>query len=194
MPYMYNLLLEEDGTEARVESTETLRLVDLAETTDKTGSKGRLRHETDTGGLEGAESNVGEELGACRRGEVDGGTVVDGVLVTDERDGLLLEEFVTTELEGALEEVTSKGWAGTGQKSTGALLGNDLTEATDETAVVRDGVKLDPGLDTVCCGQRQRSITACFDDSNKPKTHTSTGVRPPWVTEQQTAPARANLE
>ena len=25
-------------------------------------------------------------------------------------------------------------------------------------------------------------------------THTSTGVRPPWVTEQQTAPAKANLE
>jgi len=26
------------------------------------------------------------------------------------------------------------------------------------------------------------------------KTYTSTGVRPPWVTEQQTAPAKANLE
>jgi hypothetical protein len=25
-------------------------------------------------------------------------------------------------------------------------------------------------------------------------TYTSTGVRPPWVTEQQTAPAKANLE
>lgn len=27
-----------------------------------------------------------------------------------------------------------------------------------------------------------------------PKTYTSTGVRPPWVTEQQIAPASANLE
>ena len=31
-------------------------------------------------------------------------------------------------------------------------------------------------------------------DSQKGKTYTSTGVRAPWVTEQQTAPANANLE
>lgn len=30
--------------------------------------------------------------------------------------------------------------------------------------------------------------------SREKKTYTSTGVRPPWVTEQQTAPARANRE
>lgn len=29
---------------------------------------------------------------------------------------------------------------------------------------------------------------------NLAETYTSTGVRPPWVTEQQIAPARANLE
>jgi hypothetical protein len=30
--------------------------------------------------------------------------------------------------------------------------------------------------------------------SDRSKTYTSTGVRPPWVMEQQRAPAKANLE
>lgn len=143
------LLLEQDGTETSVESAKTLVRVDLAHTADKAVGVGRVGHETDTGSLKRAEGNVGEELGAGGRGKVDGSAVVDSVLVADHGDGLLLEEFVTTELEGTLEEVTSKGWANAGKKSAGTLLCDDLTETTNETTVVGDGVKLDSGLDAV---------------------------------------------
>ena len=143
----WNLLLEQDGTESGVECTETLGLVDLAESAGKAVGKGRVRDETNAGGLERAEGNVGEELGGGRRSEVDGGTVVGSSLVSEEGDGLLLEELVTTKLEGTLEEVTGESWAGTGQKSASTLIGNDLTETTDEATVVGDGVELDLGLD-----------------------------------------------
>lgn len=197
------LLLEENGTETRVESAETLLPVDLGETADQTASESGLRDETDTGGLEGAEGNVGEELGAGGGSEVDGGAVVGGALVAEEGDGLLLEELVTAELEGTLEEVTSEGRANTGQKGASTLVLNDLTETTNETAVVGDWVELDSGLDAA-----QKESSASFlaffvvyalhwrrrTGAKESIAYTSTGVRPPWVTEQQTAPAKANLE
>lgn len=47
-------LLQQDGTETGVESTDTLGLQHLAETTDQAGSVGGLRNQTDTGSLQGA--------------------------------------------------------------------------------------------------------------------------------------------
>jgi hypothetical protein len=142
-------LLEENWTETGVEGTDTLVLQHLGETTNETVGVGWLRNETDTGGLEWAEGNVGEELSEGGGGQVDGSAVVGSVLVTNEVDGLLLEKLITSELEGTLEEVTGKGWTGTGQESTSTLIGDDLLEATDETSVVGGWVKLDSGLDAV---------------------------------------------
>lgn len=145
----HNVLLEQNGTETRVKSTNTLLLQDLGETTDQAVGEGRLRHQSDTGGLEGAEGNVSDEFGACSRGEVDGGAVLDGTFVADQVDALLLEEFVTTELEGTLKEVTGKSRPDTGPKSASTLIGDNLTETTDETLVVSGRIKLDPRLDAV---------------------------------------------
>jgi hypothetical protein len=142
-----HLLLEQDGAETRVEGTNTLGLEDLAETTDQTVGELGVGDETDTGGLERAESDVSDELSAGSGTEVDGGAVVGGSLVAESVDGLLLEELVTTELEGTLEEVTSGGGTETSPDGAGALVGDDLAEATDEAGVVGDGVKLDAGLD-----------------------------------------------
>ena len=144
-----DLLLEEDGTETSVERGNALVLEHLAETTDETVGVGGLGDETDTGGLKGAQGNVGEELGGGGRGEVDGGAVVGGSLETEGVDPLLLEELVSAELQGALEEVTGKGRAGTGEESASTLILDDLAEAADETAVVGLGVELDAGLDAV---------------------------------------------
>lgn len=144
-----NLLLEEDGTETSVESTDTLILEHLGEATNETVGVGGLRDETDTGGLEGAQGNVGEELGGTGRGEVDGSAVVGGSLVAKLVDALLLEQLVTAELEGALEEVTGKGRADTSQESAGTLVLDDLAETANHTTVVGLGVKLDTGLDAV---------------------------------------------
>lgn len=142
-----DILLEQEGTETGVERADTLSLEHLAEATDQAVGVGGLGNETDTGSLKRAKGDIGEELGARGRGEVDGGAVVGGSLVADEADGLLLEELVTSELEGALEEVTGEGWAETGQESTSALLGDDLAESTDQATVVGCWVELDSGLD-----------------------------------------------
>ena len=144
-----NLLLEQDGTETGVEGTDTLVLQHLGETTNETVGVGRLGDETDTGGLKRAEGNIGEELGKTRRGQVDGSTVLGGGLVAESGDGLLLEELVTAELQGTLQEVTSEGRADTGEKGASTLILDDLAETTDQTAVVGLGVELDTGLDAV---------------------------------------------
>lgn len=144
-----NVLLEQHGAETRVESTDTLVLQDLAETAGETASEGGLRDETDTGSLQRAESNVGEELGSSGRGEVNRGSVLRGTLVAELVDALLLEELVTSELEGTLEEVTSSGGAETSEESASTLVGNNLSETTDHTLVVGDGVQLDSSLDAV---------------------------------------------
>ena len=142
-----DLLLEEHGTETRVESTNTLLAQNLRETRGETRSESGLRDETDTGGLKRAEGNVGEEFGGSGGSEVDGGSELGGPLNANLVDALLLEEFITTELEGTLEEVTGGGGTETSEESASTLVGDDLAETTDHTLVVGDGVKLDTGLD-----------------------------------------------
>jgi hypothetical protein len=61
----------------------------------------------------------------------------------------LLEEFITSKLERALEEITSGSWAKTGRESTNTLLGNDLSDPSKETFVVCGGIELDSCLDAV---------------------------------------------
>lgn len=132
----------------------------------------------------------------------------------DEVNGLLLEKLVSSELEGSLEEVSSGGGPESGEESASTLGLDDLAETTDHTLVVCDGVKLDVGLDAVdivsgCLPKinvRSRWALLLLRRTSWPHrfwhqilgsgggTYTSTGVRAPWVTEQQTAPARANLE
>jgi hypothetical protein len=143
----FNLLLEKNGSKSRVESTDTLSADDLAETGHETGRKLGVGDHADTGGLERAQSDISEELTSRGGGEVDGGTVLLGGLVADEVDGLLLEELVSSEFERTLEEVTGEGRSETGHESASTLILDDLADATNETAVVGDGVKLDTGLD-----------------------------------------------
>ena len=142
-------LLEEDGTKARVEGTDALLAGDLGKARNKAGSEGGLGHQANAGGLERTKGNVSEELGGGRRHAVNGDAVVPGIVVADGVDGLLLEELVTAKLEGALQKVAGKGRAKAGQEGTGAFIPNDLADASDEAAVVGDGVELDARLDDI---------------------------------------------
>ena len=195
--YRENILLDQKGAETTVEGAEALLLGDPGEATNKAIGEGGPGNETDSGGLERAEGEISEELGAGGGGEVDGGAVVGSGLVAEEANGLLLEELVTTELQGTLEEVTSEGRAGTSEESASALVLDDLLEAADEAAVVGLGVELDAGLDAVmrvsvkCAHELYHRMCAM---GIARRTYTSTGVRPPWVSEQQTAPAKAKRE
>lgn len=144
-----NLLLEQDRTETGIESTDTLVLQHLAEASNKTIGICWLRNETDTGGLERAESDISKELGETCRGEVDGCAVVGGGLVSEEVDGLLLEQLISSKLECALKEVTSSSWTESSQQSTGTLLGDNLSESSDQTLVVCGRVELYSCLDAI---------------------------------------------
>jgi hypothetical protein len=99
-----------------------------------------------------------------------------------------------------LEEVSGSGGTETGQQRTSTLIGDDLAETPNETLVVCDGIELYSGLDAVIAGPVSKlssgalPIPTSSAANHRRKTYTSTGVRPPWVTEQHTAPARANLE
>lgn len=147
-------LLEQNRTETSIESTDTLVLQHLAETADKTVGIGGLRDETDTGSLERAESNIGDKLGAGSGGQVDTSTVLGGGLQSEEVDMLLLEELITSELEGALEEVTGEGGTSTSKESGGTFVLDDLAETTDHAPVVGGRVELDTGLDDVDGSER----------------------------------------
>jgi hypothetical protein len=144
-----DVLLEQDRTKASVERTHTLILQHLAEATDEAIRICRLGHETDTCGLEGAERDVGEELGERSRREVDGGAVVGGSLVSEVVDGLLLEQLVPSELERALQEVTCGCRAEACREGAPAFISNYLSNAAEEASVICDGVELDSGLDAV---------------------------------------------
>jgi hypothetical protein len=90
-------LLEKNGTETGVETTETLLSRDSSESTGETVGEGGLGDESDSDGLEGAEGDVGEELSDGGGSEVDGLSVLSGSLDTVVVDGLLLPELVCTE-------------------------------------------------------------------------------------------------
>jgi hypothetical protein len=59
---LFYVLLEEDRSETRVESADSLLAGNFGKTGDKTISEARRRHQSDAGGLERAEGNVGKEL------------------------------------------------------------------------------------------------------------------------------------
>lgn len=144
-----HVLLEEDGAEARVESTNTFSLCDLGEAAHEAAGESGLGNETDARCFERAERDVGKELSAGCRCEVDGSSVVGCILVAQQGDGLLLEELVAAELEGALQEVAGKSWANASEEGAGAFFCDDLAETTDQATVIGRWVELDTGFDAV---------------------------------------------
>lgn len=93
-------LLHQDGAETRVEALdETLLSHQLAGAADQAGGEGGLGHQTDTGGLQGAKEDIGDELSHGGRGQVDRGLVVPGLLLAQVLGELHLEELHTSELE-----------------------------------------------------------------------------------------------
>ena len=144
-----NILLEEDRAETRIKRANPLILQDLPKATNKAIRKSRRRDETDPGRLQGTQGNRGEELRRARRDHVYRGAVVFGRLCAKAVANLLLEELVSSELEGALHEVARKGGAEARRERADALALDDLAEAIDHATVVGCRVKLDPSLDAV---------------------------------------------
>jgi hypothetical protein len=143
-------LLEQDGAEARVEALhDTVLLDDLGEGGDEAVGVLGVGHQADTGGLQGAEEDISDKLSHGSGSQVDEGAVVPGLLDSEALSEVDLEELYSAELEPALDEVTHKGRANTGQQSTGAFLSNDLLEGRDHALVVLLGLQLHAGLDDI---------------------------------------------
>jgi hypothetical protein len=143
-------LLEEDGDEAGVETLdETIGGDNLGHGGDEAGGELGVGDEADTGGFEGAQEEIGDELSGSGGTEVDEGAVSPSGFFTHASGGVDLEEFDTTELEEALEHVAGSSGADTSGEGTDTFFGNDLLEATDHTLVVLLGLELHASLDDV---------------------------------------------
>ena len=103
------MLFKQDRPEAGVEGADALGRQDLSEAIDQTLSVAGRRDEADAGSLQGAKGDGSEELGRGSGHGVHGGAVLTGLVEADEVDGLLLEELVAAELEGALDKVAGEG-------------------------------------------------------------------------------------
>lgn len=145
-------LLEQDRGETVVEGSKTLLLEDSGETTNQAAGEVWLGHQSDSGGLQWTQSNVGEELSQGSGTDVDRVLVVLGGVVTQLLNEGLLEQLVTTKLEGTLQGVTQDGRAQTSQQGAGTFRGNDLSQRTNQTGVVNGRLQLDSGLDHINWG------------------------------------------
>jgi hypothetical protein len=151
---LLNLLLEEDRTETRVKGADTFTFQDLGESTNQAIGKVWLGDETNTSSLERAKSNISKELSSSSGSQVDSSSVLRSSLITKLVDTLLLEEFVAAKLEGTLKEVTSERWANTSPNSAETFLSDNLSEATNKTSIIFNGIELYSGLDTVLGDRR----------------------------------------
>ena len=109
--------LGEGGTECSGEST----------------SRGSL--DLDLGHLKRAEGDISEDLSRGRTGEPDKGLVIGGQFLASSVHIQILEDFVETILEHALERVPDQGWSETFPEATGALLSGEEAKARTETLV-----------------------------------------------------------
>lgn len=155
-------LLEQDWGETVVERADTFFLQDSGETANETVGKTWLGHKSDSGGLERAQRNVGDELSNSGRTHVHGVLVVASSVVAQQVDELLLEHLVTTELERTLDRVAEKCRTETGQQRTRAFLTNNLLERGNHALVVNRGLELDSRLDDV--DRHQRTVRGAAAD------------------------------
>ena len=147
-------LLEEDGHQAGVPSHDALALNQRPHGREGALGERGVRDLTDARGLQGAEEDVGNELGAGRGPKHDGGPHVPSLLVAQGLGELDLEELVAAELEPALHEVAGgRGPQARGQH-TGALLSDHLAADAQKASRVLHGVQLDAGLHHVHRAQR----------------------------------------
>lgn len=122
----------------------------------------RLGLDPDLNGLEGAEGDVGDDLGGGGAGEEDEGLVLGGVLGSGEIGVVLLEELVEAELAGALGAVAEQGRDPASEEALDALLPKQQSEAGAD-ALVLGRIYLHVALDQIEWGHRHVGQAAAED-------------------------------
>ena len=140
-------LLEEDGAKAGVEAADDAVLGhELSHGCGHGGGKRGLRDEADAGGFEGAQEDVGDDLGSGGGGQVDVVALLPGLLGAQGLGGLGLEELHASELEPALHEVPEDSGGEAREEGGGSLLCHHLPHPTDQATLVLERIQLDAGL------------------------------------------------
>jgi len=143
-------LLEQHWAETRVEAAEnTFILHQTRSNAAQAVGVGWVGHCANAARLQWAQEDICNEFGASRGTEVDGSAVVPGLLLTEGRGGLGLDQLDTAELEPALDEVADGGGAQTCGQRHGTLLSDHLSEAADHARVVLLWLELHAGLDNI---------------------------------------------
>jgi len=119
-----------EGHETSVQRAGSLGGKDLGESVHETDTERGVGLDTHLDGLEGAEGNIGDELGTGRRSHVHKGTVLGGVLVTNRGGDLVLEVLVETELAGTLERVADEGGAPSTDNSLETRVETEVLDGT----------------------------------------------------------------
>lgn len=102
---------------------------------------GRAGLDLDLGHLQRTEGDIGEDLSGGRTGKPDSGLVLVGKVLTSQVHVGILENFIETILEHALEGVTNEGRAEAFPDTVCTLFCNESLEGTAES-IVFSGVHL----------------------------------------------------
>lgn len=155
LPHRVRDLLSDERDEPGIEAPEALLPREAREPGRQAGRVPALRDEADARGLEGAQGDVGQELGRGAGAQVDGGAAAGGDLGRPGRlDQLLLEELVPRELAAPLHQVADGRGAEPGQEGRRAFLGDDLPPRAHHVEPLHGVVDLDARFDYVdgSCG------------------------------------------
>ena len=129
-------LLGQNGEESSVESTKSFGSPHFAKAVSQSSTPGGVRDGANTNSFQWAEEAVSDKLSSGSGPNVNARLVFPGLLFAKVLDGIDLEVFDSSKLEPSLDKVPSSSGSETGGQGHGSLLGNDLSETSDQTLVV----------------------------------------------------------
>jgi hypothetical protein len=108
-------------------------------------------------GFKGAETNVGKEFSGSRGSQVETGLPLFRILLPHKPGVKVLEEFVSSILDGALNRVTEESWPPASKDSSDALSSTNLSPSL-EVALVQVRIDLASAFDKI---ERGNSCMCC---------------------------------
>ncbi len=129
-------LLGQDGSETRVETSNSFRGGHFLESIQQSRAEFGVRDGSDTDGLERTQEDIGNGFGSGRCSNVNSGLVFPSLLFSEGSSGLNLEVLDSTKFEPSLNKVSDGGSTETRRECGNTFFGNDCAETSDQSGVV----------------------------------------------------------